>query len=106
MEAKNLQGQIASNELVFTDSIPPAWVVVTGRCYAIRGHTGTPAARLVPLILAAVCPDWARDEKLARRFMGRRPALHFGDLTNAVVEVKYAGTRVICSEPDLPKAGR
>ena len=33
---------------------------------------------------------------------------HIGarDLTNTVVEVKYAGTRIKCSEYDLPRAGQ
>jgi hypothetical protein len=55
----------------------------------------------VIIIVPSVVPSRQRELfSAALKHIGAR------DLTNTVVEVKYAGTRIICSEYDLPEAGQ
>jgi predicted nuclease of predicted toxin-antitoxin system len=53
----------------------------------------------VIIIVPSVAPSRQRELfSAALKHIGAR------DLTNTVVEVEYAGTRIICSEYDLPEA--
>jgi predicted nuclease of predicted toxin-antitoxin system len=64
-------------------------------------HGREPLHAGVIIIVPSVTPSRQRELfSAALKHIGAR------DLTNTVVEVKYAGTRIICSEYDLPEAGQ
>jgi predicted nuclease of predicted toxin-antitoxin system len=61
-------------------------------------HLQEPLHAGVIIIVPSVTPVRHRELfNAALKHIGAR------DLTNTVVEVKYAGTRIVCSEYDLPK---
>jgi hypothetical protein len=63
-------------------------------------HRQEPLHAGVIIIVPSVTPARQRDLfSAALKHVGAR------DLTNTVVEVQYAGTRIVCSEYALPEAG-
>jgi predicted nuclease of predicted toxin-antitoxin system len=75
--------------------------VTNNRSDFLALHGQEPLHAGVIIIIPSVAP--ARQRELfsaALKHIGAR------DLTNTVVEVQYAGTRVLCAEYDLPKRGQ
>ena len=75
--------------------------VTNNRSDFLALHGQEPLHPGVIIIVPSVTP--ARQRELfsaALKHIGAR------DLTNTVVEVQYAGTRIVCSEYDLPKPGQ
>jgi hypothetical protein len=75
--------------------------VTNNRSDFLALHGREPLHAGVIIIVPSVVPSRQRELfSAALKHIGAR------DLTNTVVEVKYAGTRIICSEYDLPEAGQ
>jgi predicted nuclease of predicted toxin-antitoxin system len=65
---------------------------------ALHGHEPLHAG--VIIIVPNVAPPRQRELfSVALKHIGAR------DLTNTIVEVRYAGARIVCTEYDLPKLG-
>src|ERR1700730_763992 len=74
--------------------------VTNNRSDFLALHRREPLHAGVIIIVPSVTPARQRDLfSAALKHVGAR------DLTNTVVEVKYAGTRIVCSEYALPEAG-
>jgi predicted nuclease of predicted toxin-antitoxin system len=75
--------------------------VTNNRSDFLARHGQEPLHAGVIIIVTSVTP--ARQREL---FNAALKHVSARDLTNTVVEVQYAGTRIECSEYDLPKAGQ
>jgi predicted nuclease of predicted toxin-antitoxin system len=75
--------------------------VTNNRSDFLSLHRQEPLHAGVIIIVPSVAP--ARQRELfsaALKHIGAR------DFTNTVVEIQYAGTRIVCSEYDLPRPGQ
>jgi predicted nuclease of predicted toxin-antitoxin system len=88
-------------QLMATIRVQDYTFVTNNRSDFLALHGREPLHAGVIIIVPSVTPPRQRELfSAALKHVGAR------DLTNTVVEVKYAGTRIICSEYDLPEAGQ
>jgi predicted nuclease of predicted toxin-antitoxin system len=75
--------------------------VTNNRSDFLALHGQEPLHAGVIIIVPSVTPSRQRELfSAALNHIGAR------DITNTVVEVKYAGSQIVCSEYDLPEAGQ
>ena len=87
-------------ELIATIRARDYTFVTNNRSDFLELHGQEPLHAGVIILIPSVTPTRQRELfNAALKHIGAR------DLTNTVVEVKYAGTRILCSEYELPGAG-